>query len=78
MNVKAGATGTYVLAVDKNTIAQFNKDNINDFSYGLNAGIGLEFGFLTLDITHEWGMSALFKENNIKNNVLRATIGFKL
>lgn len=78
MNVKAGATGTYVLAVDKNTIAQFNKDNINDFSYGLNAGIGLEFGFLTLDISHEWGISALFKENNIKNNVLRATIGFKL
>lgn len=78
MNVKAGATGTYVIAVDKSDLAQFDKDNIEEFSYGLNAGIGLEFGFITLDITHEWGMSALFKQNNVKNNVLRATIGFKL
>jgi len=77
-NIKAGATGTYVIAVDKSDLAQFDKDNIEEYSYGLNAGLGLEFGFITLDITHEWGMTALFKENNMKNNVLRATIGFKL
>ena len=77
-NIKGGATGTYVIDVDKNNLAQFDKANIEEFSYGLNAGLGLEFGFITLDITHEWGMTALFKENNIKNNVLRATIGFKL
>lgn len=78
MNVKAGATGTYVLAVDKSDKKQFDRDNIEDFSYGLNAGIGLEFGLITLDISHEWGMSTLFKDSNNKNNVLRATIGLKL
>ncbi|MBE9461553.1 outer membrane beta-barrel protein [Dyadobacter subterraneus] len=78
MNVKAGATGTYVLAVDKSDQRQFDRDNIEDFSYGLNAGIGLEFGLITLDISHEWGMSTLFKDSNNKNNVLRATIGLKL
>lgn len=78
MNVKAGATGTYVLAVDKSDKTQFDRDNIEDFSYGLNAGLGLEFGLITLDISHEWGMSTLFKDSNNKNNVLRATIGLKL
>ncbi|WP_159469966.1 porin family protein [Dyadobacter sp. 3J3] len=78
MNVKAGATGTYVLAVDKSDIKQFDRDNIEDFSYGLNAGLGLEFGLITLDLSHEWGMSTVFKDTNNKNNVFRATIGLKL
>ncbi|WP_201747741.1 outer membrane beta-barrel protein [Dyadobacter flavalbus] len=77
-NIKGGIVGTYVLDVDDNNQAQFSKNNIEDYSYGLNAGLGLEFGFITLDFSHEWGMSPLFKQNDIKNNVLRATLGFKL
>ncbi|GGB79587.1 porin family protein [Dyadobacter sediminis] len=77
-NIKGGIVGTYVLDVDDNNQAQFSKNNIEDYSYGLNAGLGLEFGFITLDFSHEWGMSPLFKQNDVKNNVLRATLGFKL
>lgn len=77
-NIKGGIVGTYVLDVDDNNQAQFSKNNIEEYSYGLNAGLGLEFGFITLDFSHEWGMSPLFKQNDIKNNVLRATLGFKL
>jgi hypothetical protein len=78
LNVKGGIVGNYVLNVDRNDVARFDKENIEDFSYGLNAGIGLEFGFVTLDFSHEWGMSPLFKDGNQKNNILRATLGFKL
>ncbi|MCF0041489.1 outer membrane beta-barrel protein [Dyadobacter fanqingshengii] len=77
-NIKGGVVGNYVLNVDQNGSDRFDKDNIEDFSYGLNAGVGLEFGFVTLDFSHEWGMSALFKDSNQKNNILRATLGFKL
>ncbi|WP_149239833.1 porin family protein [Dyadobacter sp. 32] len=77
-NIKGGVVGHYVLNVDQNDDNRFDKDNIEDFSYGLNAGIGLEFGFLTIDLSHEWGMSPLFKDSNQKNNILRATVGFKL
>jgi hypothetical protein len=77
-NIKGGIVGTYVLDIDDNNLAQFSKNNIEEYSYGLNAGLGLEFGFITLDFSHEWGMSPLFKQNDIKNNVLRATLGFKL
>lgn len=77
-NIKAGGVANYLLAVDKTTLAQFNKDNLHDFSYGLNGGIGLEFGFITIDITHEWGISNFFKDSSQKNNILRATLGFKI
>jgi hypothetical protein len=77
-NVKGGIVGNYVLNVDQKGSDYFDKDNIEDFFYGLNAGFGLEFGFVTLDFSHEWGMSRLFKDSNQKNNVLRATVGFKL
>jgi hypothetical protein len=78
MNIKGGAVGNYVMAVDKSNITYFSKDNIEEFSYGLNAGLGLEFGLLTLDISHEWGMSTYFKSNDQKNNVLRFTLGVKI
>ncbi|CAG5069043.1 hypothetical protein DYBT9623_01777 [Dyadobacter sp. CECT 9623] len=77
-NIKGGVVGNYVLSVDDTENSRFNKDNIEEFSYGLNAGVGLEFGFVTLDLSHEWGMSPFLKANDQKNNVLRATLGFKL
>jgi hypothetical protein len=78
VNIKGGAVGNYVMAVDKSPIAYFAKSNIEEFSYGLNAGLGLEFGLITLDISHEWGMSTYFKSNDQKNNVLRFTLGVKI
>ena len=77
-NIKGGATGNYVIAVDKDNQSRFDKDNIEEFSYGLAGGIGIEFGILTIDLSHEWGMSRFIKDSNSKNNVLRATVGFKL
>lgn len=78
VNLKGGASANYVLSVDKNDQLQFEKNNIEDFSFGLNAGIGLEFGLITLDVSHEWGISKLFKDNDSKNNILRLTLGVKL
>ncbi|MFC0185260.1 hypothetical protein ACFFJX_23435 [Pseudarcicella hirudinis] len=44
----------------------------------MNAGIGLEFGFITLDVTHEWGLTNYFKNDSQKNNILRVSLGFKI
>ena len=78
LNVKGGASGNYLLAVDKNDSKEFEKDNLETYTYGLNAGLGLEFGLLTLDLSHEWGISSVLKNSNAKNNLLRVTIGIKL
>lgn len=78
LNVKGGVAGNYVLSVDQNDHPRFSTDNIEEFSYGLNAGIGIELGLLTIDLSHEWGTSPLFKSSKDKNNILRATLGIKI
>ncbi|MBE9465158.1 porin family protein [Dyadobacter subterraneus] len=78
LNVKAGAVGNYILAVDKNNQAKFTKDNLHEYAYGLNGGIGMEFGLITLDVTYEGGITKYFKDSNVKNNILRVTLGIKI
>jgi hypothetical protein len=77
-NIKGGATANYLLSVDKSSQTQFGKDNLEEFSYGVNGGIGLEFGLITLDVSHEWGITRFFKDSSKHNNVLRATLGIKI
>jgi len=78
LNLKAGVVGNYILAVDKNNLAQFTKENIDEYSYGLNGGIGLEFGLVSLDFNYEGGITKYFKDSDTKNNMLRITLGFKI
>jgi len=78
LNLKGGVVGNYILAVDKNDLAQFTKENIREYSYGLNGGIGLEFGLISLDFNYEGGITKYFKDSNTKNNLLRITLGFKI
>lgn len=78
LNVKAGAVGNYILAVDKNNQSKFTKDNLNEYAYGLNGGIGMEFGLITLDLSYEGGITKYFKDSNVKNNILRITLGIKI
>jgi hypothetical protein len=77
LNVKGGGSATYLIDVDKSDIPQFNKRNLNDFSYGVIAGLGFEFGPVALDLNHEWGVSSFFKNTDKKNNIARVTLGIK-
>jgi len=76
-NIKAGGAATYLLEVSRSNFKQFEKQNLKSWSYGLNAGIGLEFGPIALDISHEWGVSSIFKNNKSSANLLRATLGIR-
>lgn len=76
-NIKGGIVGNYVVDVDDND-RNFTIDDLERYSYGVNGGFGLEFGFVTIDLSHEWGISRFFRDGDGKNNMLRATIGFKL
>lgn len=78
LNVKGGVVGNYVLGVDSNETPNYTIDNIERWNWGLNAGVGVELGFFTIDASHEWGMSRYFKDTGAKNNILRLTLGLKL
>ncbi len=77
-NIRGGIVGNYVMSVDQAANSDFRKENLENYTYGLNAGIGIELGLLTIDISHEWGMNSMFKDADVKNNLLRATLGIKL
>ncbi len=77
-NIRGGIVGNYVISVDQAADSDFRKENLETFTYGLNAGIGIELGLITIDISHEWGMNSMFKDADVKNNLLRATLGVKL
>ncbi len=77
-NIRGGIVGNYVMSVDKAADSDFRKENLETYTYGLNAGIGIELGLITIDISHEWGMNSMFKDADVKNNLLRATLGVKL
>ena len=77
-NVKGGVVGNYIIDVDKNNVPEFAKKNLNEYTYGINGGVGLEFGPVAIDISHEWGISDMFKNKDTKNNILRATLGLRL
>lgn len=48
-----------------------------DMTWGYNTGLGVDFGVLTLDLNHEWGLSNVFEPDNIKskNNRLFLSLG---
>ncbi len=77
-NIRGGIVGNYVMSVDQAADSDFRKENLETYTYGLNAGIGIELGLITIDISHEWGMNSMFKDADVKNNLLRATLGVKL
>ena len=49
----SGKTGSYILQMNKSDLTQFQKSNIEDYSYGLNSGIDLESGLFTLVVFRE-------------------------
>ncbi|HKK74751.1 MAG TPA: outer membrane beta-barrel protein [Saprospiraceae bacterium] len=72
-------TGPNLTLVLDNDEAVFDVDEIiyKDMAWGYNAGVGIDFGVLTLDLNHEWGLTNVFEPDNIKskNNRLFLSLG---
>lgn len=65
-----------------------NKDDLNEWDYGLSGGIGLDFGSTSLGVRYNYGLQTIGKERDFggntytfpdsKNSALSMYIGFKL
>ena len=79
LRIYGGPNLTYIADSNKqifgNEEVEFKKAG-----WGLNAGIGVDFGMLTLDLHHEWGMSDAFNDGNARsrNNLLYLSVGLLL
>ena len=77
LRLYGGPSMTLVTSVSSNTLG-LTKADYEGTSYGLEAGAGLDLSALTLDLSYEKGLSKVLQGSNTKQQVIRATLGFRL
>ena len=71
----AGGVINYIESVDENA-QNITIDRYNDIHFGLNAGVGMDFWWLTLDLRYEKGLSGiLIDDGQAKSDYLSAGVG---
>jgi len=77
IQARGGVTPTYILGVDEKNGIDFNKEDLNSFTWGANVGVGVNFLFLTADLNYEVGLDDFFANAEGGNNVLSLSVGIK-
>ncbi len=77
IQARGGVTPTYILGVDEKNGIDFDRGDLNDFTWGANVGVGMNFLFLTADLTYEIGLDDFFANAEGGNNVLTLSVGLK-
>lgn len=86
----AGPVGSFVINKDIENVNELDDElkgnNIKDANWGLQAGVGVDFLSLSLDIRYEFGLTNMFEGDtpsdfnteDIKNNTFLVTLGWKI
>lgn len=76
LRIYGGPNLTYI-AESNEQIFGNEEVEFNRAGWGINAGVGLDFGMLTLDLHHEWGLSDSFNDDfaQSRNNLLYLSAG---
>lgn len=72
-----GITPTYMLGVQEQPSFPLSKDDLNDWTFGANVGVGLDILFLTVDANYEIGLNDFFANAEGRNNVFTVSLGLK-
>ena len=72
-----GITPNYILGVKEQDSFPFDKEDLNDWNFGANVGVGLDVLFFTIDANYELGLSDYFADATGKNNVFTVSLGLK-
>lgn len=72
-----GITPTYVLGVKEQSSFPLAKEDLNDWTFGANVGVGLDILFLTIDANYEIGLNDYFADAAGRNNVFTVSLGLK-
>lgn len=75
--VRGGVTPTYVLGLREKNGIPFTKDDLNAFTWGANAGLGIDLLFLTIDANYEWGLNDYFSNTTGRNDVFTVSAGIR-
>jgi hypothetical protein len=72
-----GVIPTYAFDVKERADFDLSKDDLHPWSFGANAGLGIDFLIFTADLNYEFGLSEFFKASDEKPNVLTASVGLR-
>ena len=61
LRVFGGPTGSWVTKYESND-TELDKEDFNNFLWGVDVGAGVDVWLIFLDIGHEWGLNNVFKE----------------
>lgn len=80
--VKGGVTPAYVLGMTEKEkpvlpLFSYQLEDLNRFTWGGNAGIGIDFLFLTAELNYEIGLTDFFNNTEGRNNMLTFSAGLK-
>jgi hypothetical protein len=78
LRVFGGPTGSWITKIEAND-TELEKEDFNNFLWGVDVGAGVDVWLLFLDIGHEWGLNQVFKEdpNEAKNHAWWFNIGMR-
>ena len=77
LHVKGGIVPTYVMGIKEVNNFDFNVDDLSRLTWGTNIGVGIDFLFMTADLSYEKGLTDYFADVEGKNNVLLLSVGLK-
>ena len=72
-----GVVPTSVMGVKEVDNIPFDIDKLNRLTWGANAGVGLDFLFLTANLSYEHGLTEYFVDGEGRNNVVTLSVGLK-
>jgi len=76
MRLYGGGVVNYLAAID-NRGDLYNLDDFDSATVGVNAGLGLDFWFLTLDLGYEKGFTRFLKrDDSSRSDYYTASVGF--
>jgi len=79
LRVFGGPTGSWVTKVSAND-TDLEKEDFNNFLWGVDVGAGVDVWLLFLDMGYEWGLNDVFKDdpNHGKNRAWWANLGIRI
>lgn len=77
LRVYGGPNISFIINDEDDIASFFDDDPIREALWGLNAGVGIDLGIITFDVTHEWRADDALTGDDVKfrNNILYFQVG---
>lgn len=76
VHVRGGIVPQFVVGATEREDFNFDKDQLKNFTWGANAAVGVDFILLTVDVSYEFSLSDLYRDQSGKNRMAVLRFGF--